>query len=208
MSPGGTLLLVLALGSTVPATLPAQQATDPGSRWTVGATGNEARYRVREQLAGIEFENDAVGVTREVSGGLEFDAEGRVDPVRSRLTIGLGSLTSDKDRRDGYLRRRTLATADFPNATLTVTELEGLPWPLPEAGEASFVLHGDLTIRDRTFPTRWEVTVTFAGSHVSGAARTAFTFAEAGLDKPSVMAVLSVKDTIALEYDFHLIKAP
>jgi polyisoprenoid-binding protein YceI len=202
------LLLLAGLTLTTPALLFAQQAGEGGSQWTVGATGNAARYRVREQLAGVEFENDAVGETRAITGGLRLDADGAVVPDDSRMVIDLRPLKSDKDRRDGYLQRRTLATAEFPNATLVVTRLEGLPNPLPARGQASVVIHGDLTLRDRTFATRWEGAASFDGDHVTGSVATSFTFEEAGLDKPSVMAVLSVKDTIALEYDFHFIKAP
>jgi len=202
------LLLLTALSTATPALVVAQQADEGGSRWTVGATGNAARYRVREQLAGVEFENDAVGETRAITGGLALGADGTVVPDGSRVVIDLRTLKSDKDRRDGYLQRRTLDTAEHPNATLVVTRLEGLPRPLPTSGQASLVIHGDLTIRDRTFATRWEGAASFDGDHVTGSATTAFTFDEAGLDKPSVMAVLSVKDTIALEYDFHFVRAP
>lgn len=200
-------LLVTLLAVTAPTTLTAQAAGAAGSTWTVGETGNSAQYRVREQLAGVEFENDAVGVTRDIGGTIRFDADGRLVTAGSTITIGLASLTSDKDRRDGYVRRRTLQTDAHPNATLSVTGIEGLSAPLPEAGEASFALLGTLTIRDRNFPTRWKVTAQFADGHVTGAATTSFTFEEAGLQKPSVMSVLSVQDTITLEYDFHFIES-
>src|SRR5262249_22959141 len=35
-------------------------------RYTVAPSGNEARYRVKEQLAGFDLPNDAIGVTKQV----------------------------------------------------------------------------------------------------------------------------------------------
>ncbi len=46
-----------------------------------------------------------------------------------------------------------------------------------------------------------------AGSRVTGSASTRFTFADFGITPPSVRIVLSVSDTIGLEYDFTLTRA-
>ena len=40
----------------------------------VAPTGNAVRYRVREQLAGFDFPNDAVGSTTQISGGIALDS--------------------------------------------------------------------------------------------------------------------------------------
>ena len=39
--------------------------TDAGTRYVVAPTGNEARYRVREQLVGFDLPNDRCGRVRE-----------------------------------------------------------------------------------------------------------------------------------------------
>ncbi len=199
-----TLLIAASFGITAaPLPLVGQQAGS--SSWVVGSTGNAAQYRVREQLAGVAFENDAVGITNDITGEIQIDADGRVVAATSRITVGLAGLESDKPRRDGYLARRTLEIAQYPEASLAVSAFEGLPQPIPTTGTARFVLLGDLTLKERTLPTRWEVAATFEDGHVTGTATTSFTFDEAGLDKPSVMAVLSVKDPITLEYRFHFV---
>lgn len=78
----------------------AQLAPDPAvTRYVVAPQGNEARYRVREQLAGIDFPNDAVGKTTLIEGGITVTAIGAVIKDESKFSIDLASLTSDKDRR-------------------------------------------------------------------------------------------------------------
>lgn len=176
-------------------------------RYVVAPSGNTARYRVREQLVGLDLPNDAVGETSEVSGEIVVDANGRIDPQQSRIVVGVGGLTSDRERRDGYIRNRTLETAQHPTIMLVPTETRGVSLPLPSSGSHRFQLVGNLTVKGVTRPTVWNVSGTFVGDTLSGSAATRFAFSDFELAKPRVSIVLSVADSIGLEYDFRLIRA-
>jgi polyisoprenoid-binding protein YceI len=178
----------------------------PGAplRYTVVAERSEARYRVREQLAGLSLPNDAVGSTRAVEGGVALDAQGRALPGDSRFTVDLRTLRSDEPRRDNYIRRNTLETDRYPTVVFVPTEIRGLRLPLPPTGTASFELVGDLTVRDATRRTTWSATATFSGDDVSVRAATTFRFEDVGLRIPRVAVVLSVEDQIRLEADVVL----
>ena len=202
-SPGGpresTASVALVLGRAASA-----QTPEAALRYRVVADRSEARYRVREQLAGISFPSDAVGTTSAIDGSIFLDAQGRIRTSDSRLTVDLRTLRSDRDRRDNYVRRNTLETERHPTAVFIPSELRGLPFPLPQTGTASFELIGDLTIRGTTRPITWEATATFNGQEVSVQAKTSFRFADFGLSIPRVASVLSVEDTIRLETDLLL----
>ena len=161
-----------------------------------------ARYLVKEQLARLSLPNDAVGETRDVAGSVVLSADGVVDSGASTVIIGLASLKSDEGRRDGYVRDRTLNTRGFPDATVTVNELLGLPWPLPTSGEFTVQLATDTTIRGVTSPLEWEAMVTFDGDEIVGLAQTSFPFATFGMSPPRLAFILSVEDNIRLELDF------
>lgn len=205
--PRGVAILVLGLtllGAGPVARLSAQAAT---LTFAVAAEGNEARYRVREQLAGLSFPNDAVGVTSAVTGAIVVDAAtGRVQANASRIVVELAGLTSDQSRRDNYVRNRTLETEQHPTAVLVPTELRGLTWPLPTTGTVTFQLIGNLTVKQVTRSTTWDVTLDLAGGTLTGTATTSFTFEDFAMTKPRVASVLSVDDTIRLEYDLRLIR--
>jgi polyisoprenoid-binding protein YceI len=171
----------------------------------VAPDGNEARYRIREQLVGLDLPNDAVGATTDVSGGIAFDASGKLVPAASKFVVNVGSLKSDKDRRDGYVRGRILETSRFPTVELTPTAIRGLTLPLPASGSKTFQIVGDLTVHGVTKPTTWTVNATFDKGRISGAAATSFLFSDFGLDQPRVPVVLSVADSIKLEYAFSLV---
>lgn len=185
---------------------PARPATARPVRLTPAPTGNEARFVVNEQLAGVELPNDAVGVTSAITGGLTIDGAGKVDSSGSRFVVDLTTLKSDRDRRDNFIKRRTIVTDSFPKAEFVITGLSGLSGAVPTSGTMNLVLTGHLTIHGVTKPSRWEVTATATESGVSGKAVTNFQFADFNMTKPRLAVVLSVKDDIRLEYDFNLVR--
>jgi polyisoprenoid-binding protein YceI len=175
-------------------------------RFVVAPAGNEARYRVREQLMGASLPNDAVGVTNGITGTILAYPDGRIVKDSSRIVVDVRLLKSDKSRRDGFLQRRTLETEKYPTVELVPTEIRGFDGKLPASGPVTFQLVGDLTVHGVTRPTVWNVTARADGQDVAGTATTAFTFKDVDLDQPRVPVVLSVADTIKLEYDFRLTK--
>ena len=199
----------VARDATIPETVATAAAPAPKKavRLVVADSGNEARYRVREQLARIDFPTDAIGTTRAVTGAITIADDGSIVKDASKFTVDLTTLKSDSDRRDGFIQRRTLQTADFPTAEFVPTAVAGLPSPLPATGSLQFKVAGDLTVHGVTRPITWTVTGNATDHGYTGSAATAFTFADFGMDVPRVPVLLSVKDTIRLEYDFLLVPA-
>ncbi|HEY4138201.1 MAG TPA: hypothetical protein VGN65_07105, partial [Casimicrobiaceae bacterium] len=83
---------------------PVASAAAAPVQYVVAPTGNEARYRVREQLAGVDLPSDAIGATKDVTGTIAVDPSGAVSSTDSKIVISLKSLKSDKSRRDNYLK--------------------------------------------------------------------------------------------------------
>jgi polyisoprenoid-binding protein YceI len=198
-SPQALRLAALISGQIASAQVPAELL-----RYQVVPAQSEARYRIREQLAGFDLPNDAVGATRAVEGVIVLDAQGRIVPDASRLTVDLRTLQSDRDRRDNYVRRNTLHTERYPTTVFVPTEARGLPFPLPERGSATFELVGDLTVRGVTRRVIWNAMADFRGQDIQVQATTAFRFEEFDLTIPRVASVLSVDNNIRLEADLLL----
>lgn len=180
-------------------------AQQPRTLFELAPAGNQARYRVREQLAGVDLPNDAVGVTSGISGAIAIDTSGKVIPAQSKIVVDITGLTSDQPRRDRFIQRNVLQTDQFPKVELAVKELRGLKYPLPPSSELKFELVGDLTVHGVTKPSVWQVTATPKNGGLAGTARTSFLFTDYGMTKPRVMMVLSVDDDIKLEYDFSFV---
>jgi polyisoprenoid-binding protein YceI len=182
------------------------QHSSQALRLVVAPHGNNVRYLVREQLAGFDLPNDAVGTTARIEGGVSIGADGKLIPGESRFVVDMASLETDNSRRDNYVRRNTLVTEQFPTATFVARSTVGLPAVLPERGDLTFELIGDLTIKGVTQPATWQVTGRRTpDGGVSGLAKTSFNFAKHEIAIPRVRSVLSVDDQIRLEYNFHLV---
>ncbi|HEY5574889.1 MAG TPA: YceI family protein [Anaerolineales bacterium] len=176
-------------------------------RFVVVPEESEARYRVREQLAGVSLPSDAVGVTQAISGTVVINPDGSIDASQSRFVVDLSTLRSDESRRDNFLRQNTLLTNQYPNAVFVPAQVSGLPAEIPESGEVSFTLTGDLTLLDVTRSVDWDLTARIEGDKVIGQATTSFTFDDFNLVQPRVQSVLSVEDMIRLEADVTLQRA-
>ena len=194
---------VSAAPQTTPVSLPTATA-NAAIRYVTADVGNSARYRIREQLVGVDFPNDAVGETKGVAGVVSADRKGNILPAESKFVIDVTTLKSDKDRRDGFVQRRVLETTQYPTVTFVPTAVKGISLPLPRSGAKTFEMLGNLTVRGVTRPTTWKVNAQFAPDAMTGHATTAFTFSDFSMDQPRVPVVLSVADTIKLELDFSM----
>jgi hypothetical protein len=177
-----------------------------GLHLTVASNGNEGRYRIREQLVRVDLPGEAIGKTSEITGGIGIAADGSIIPAESKFVVNVGTLKSDRDMRDGYVRRRTLETDQYPTVEFTPTGFRGLPKTLPTAGSHTFDVIGNLTVHGVTKPTTWRVKAEAKNGRVTGNASTLFTFSDFNLPQPRVPVLLSVEDTIRLEYDFSLVE--
>ncbi len=165
---------------------------------------SQARFKVREQLAGMQLPNDAVGTTKAIQGAIVFGPNGEILREQSKFTVDLNTLRTDQPMRDAFIKQNTLQTQRFPTAEFVPQSAQGLPWPLPTSGEVTFKLTGELTVHGVTRMVTWDVTARFSGREVSGTATTSVTFGDFGMTQPRVARVLSIEDNIRLELDFVL----
>jgi polyisoprenoid-binding protein YceI len=173
-------------------------------RWTLDPAGSEARFKAREQLAGRDLPNDAIGKTKAIQGAIGVDKQGAILADQSKFEVDLRTLASDQSRRDGFIKSNTLNTSQFPSAVFVPTAVTGLPSPIPESGEGAFKLIGNMTIHGVTKPATWDVTVKKSGNQLTGTASTVIKLTDYGMTPPRVPVVLSIEDNITLELDFAM----
>ncbi|MDE2778864.1 MAG: YceI family protein [Chloroflexota bacterium] len=178
---------------------PAMEAPSPpaetpesadGAGFAVGE-GSEATFTVNEKLAWLDLPNDAVMRTTGLSGTIYLDGQPSV------IELDLHSMTSDSDRRDGYVRNRMFP--DDRTATFTVTSLGDLPHPLPEGEEISREVQGELTIQGVTKPITFQVQARRDPDKLFVLGRTTFTWQELEIPPPNIPGRIQVKDEVQVE---------
>ncbi|MBV8720040.1 MAG: YceI family protein [Chloroflexi bacterium] len=193
--------------STDPPTAAATVAPTPvvpagGTTLVVDASATHASYHAHEQLVGRNLPSDAVGTSSAVSGTIVLNADGSIDSAQSQIGVDLSQLTSDESRRDNFIKGNTLQTSRFPMATFTPLDASGLPTPLPQSGQATFQLIGDLTVHGVSRPVTWQVTAQFDPASVTGDATTDVNISDFGMTPPKAGPVLSIQDGLTLELAF------
>jgi polyisoprenoid-binding protein YceI len=187
-------------------------AADPGAdgdvagTWTVSS--GEAGYRVREQLANLPAESDAVGRTTDVTGSITVEADGDATSLTAAtIEVDTTTIASDEDRRDNRLRSEGLQTDQFPTATFTLTQPVEVP-ATAIAGTASDVtLVGDLTLHGVTKSVEIPAQAQLVNGTVSVAGSVSFPLADFDITAPNVGGfIISIADTGALEFSVSFAK--
>jgi polyisoprenoid-binding protein YceI len=168
-----------------------------------------AGYRVREQLASLSAESDAVGRTDQVTGSITLEASGATTTLTAgSLSVDTTSLTSDESRRDNRLRSEGLETDSFPTATFTLTQPVEVPAAALTGTATDISLTGDLTLHGVTklvtIPAQAQLvdgTITVAGSIT-------FPLSDYAIVAPNIGGfIVSISDDGTLEFLVNFTKA-
>ncbi|MBV7333277.1 YceI family protein [Chloroflexi bacterium TSY] len=110
------------------------------------------------------------GSTTEIEGELQINLDEDAPLSAANFTVNLPSLTTDQDRRDKWIRENGPSLNSFPIAEFVANEAVGAPSNYTDGAEVSFQLLGDLTIRDVTRPTTFDIVATLTGDTIMGSA--------------------------------------
>ncbi|HLZ68847.1 MAG TPA: YceI family protein [Dehalococcoidia bacterium] len=186
---------------------PAATASTPGA-----ATGtlhfvvnpqSQAAYTVHEKLTRLPAPSDAIGRTSAITGDLYLEKSSGLAPSRpSAFTVELSTLTSDTAQRDRFLKQSVLQVARFPNATFTITGIEGFPASYKEGDQVTISVTGTMNIHGVEKPLTWTGQAQEAGGKLEAVVSTDFQMQDFGIQPPSVPVVQSVDSHVHL--DLHL----
>ncbi|HEX7277735.1 MAG TPA: YceI family protein [Acidimicrobiales bacterium] len=200
--------------SDPPATNQTTQTTTAGAgstsldgTWSV-ADGSEAGYRVREKLAALPAQSDAVGRTSDVTGSVTIRSSGG-QLVADGITVevDVSTLESNEDRRDNRIRTSGLESNQFPTATFTSTQPVTLPAGT-EAGQAVTAdVTGDLTLHGVTKMVTIPLDVRLTGGQGEVVGSLKFPFSDFGMSPPNIGGFVTVDPDATLEFKLLLARA-
>lgn len=160
-----------------------------------------ATFTLTEELRGQP--TTVVGTSDIVVGQIEFDLADLAEARIGTILINARAFATDSSFRDRAVRGPILDTDAFEFIEFAPTSIEGLSGPAQVDEELSFVVIGDLTIRDVTNEVSFDVTATLVdNSTLVGAATTLISREAFGLAIPSVATVANVSDEVMLELSF------
>jgi polyisoprenoid-binding protein YceI len=165
------------------------------------ADGSEARFLIYEDLRGEPF--TVVGVTSDLVGRIQVNRAELGASQIGEILINARTFVTDSSNRDRAIRGPILNAEQFEFIAFRPLGTSGLSGAAQPGGEWSFVVEGELTIRDITRPVTFEVVATWReGDLLEGRASATVLRADFNLSVPSVPFVANVADEIGLELDF------
>ena len=118
--------------------------------WTV-TDGSIVGYRVREKLASLPAQSDAVGRTSDVTGSVTLAASGdAVTVIAASFEADLSTLASDDGRRDRRIQQIGLESSRFPSGSFKLTSPIEVSAAALNGETVAVTLVGDLTIHGVT----------------------------------------------------------
>ena len=181
---------------------------DVAGTWNVSGD-SQAGYRVREQLATLSAESDAVGRTSDVTGSITLESDGTTTTLTAgSLTVDTTTITSDEDRRDNRLRSEGLQTDTFPTATFTITRPVEIPASAIDGSATDLTLMGDLELHGVTKSVSIPAQARLVDNTIQVAGSITFPLADFEIVAPNVGGfIISIADEGALEFAVNFTRA-
>ena len=174
--------------------------------WTIGPE-SVVGYRVRERLANLSADTDAVGRTDQITGTVTLTGAGSDLTVSAaEFSVDMTTIRSDRDMRDNRLRRDGIETDTYPTSTFTLTQPVTVPAATTTGAQVDVTLRGDLTLHGVTktidIPAKAQLNngaIQIAGSY-------AFPFSDYNINPPNVGGFVTVEENGTLEFLVNLTK--
>lgn len=181
-------------------------ASIPGS-WSIAAD-SVVGYRVREKLASLSAESDAVGRTSSITGSATIASSGgSLNVTAADFSVDMTTLASDRQMRDNRLRSDGIQTDSFPTSTFKLTSPVTMPASALSGAQVDVTLHGDLTLHGVTKTVDIPAKAQVNGSLIQVLGTLTFLFSDYGINAPNIGGFVSVQDQGTLEFQVNLAKA-
>jgi polyisoprenoid-binding protein YceI len=184
----------------------AQGGSALSGTWRI-SDGSVVGYRVREKLARLPAQSDAVGRTSAVTGQVTIIQSGStVTASDARFEADLTKLASDEVNRDNRIKTQGLQSNTFPTATFVTTEPIRLTNAPTDGQVVKVNAVGDLTLHGVTK----RVTIPMDGRLSSGKIELVgslrFPMSDFAIDPPNVGGFVTVDPEATMEFQLMLQK--
>ena len=180
-------------------------ASIPGT-WTIGAD-SIVGYRVRERLASLSADSDAVGRTSSITGTVAIGGSGTsLTVAKADFSVDMTTLASDKQMRDNRLRSQGIETDTFKTSTFSLTQAVALPAGATSGTAVDVTLHGDLTLHGVTKTVDIPAKAQLNGNVIQVVGSLSFPFSDYNIVAPNIGNFVAVQDNGTLEFLVNLTK--
>jgi polyisoprenoid-binding protein YceI len=162
-----------------------------------------ASYSVYENLIfQNKPHNDAIGKTNSVKGSFRIGTGTSPLIAAMNITVDLSTLQSDSQMRDRYVRRNSLQTDTYPNATFVSISTQGLPTSYSDGQSVHFQLTGNLTMHGKTNKEVFDVQGKVVGDTITGIATSTIYMTDFGIEPPNLANIAISENKVLITLTF------
>jgi len=165
--------------------------------YRIDPTRSSLTYEVQEEFAGRDS-SKAKGVTNGIAGDLAINAGDLAASRLGEIVVNVEQFHSDNNLRDARIRMDYLSSNEFPLATFTVRELDGLEGKLEEGRAYSFTMEGEVTVKDITKPASFDATATLTDGEIKATATTEAKLSDFDAGPISIAGLVTTEDDVKL----------
>jgi polyisoprenoid-binding protein YceI len=192
-------------GQTAPAS-PGADGKLAGS-WTI-APDSAAGYRVREKLAFLPAQSDAVGRTSSITGAATLKGPNdALEVSTASFAVDLRTLKSDRGLRDEKLHSVGIESDTYPTATFVLRR----PIDLPRTSPAGSAFHasatGALSLHGVTRRETIPLSMRLSGAQLEAVGSITFPWSDFEMTAPSIAGFVNVTARATMEFDLRLARS-
>jgi polyisoprenoid-binding protein YceI len=168
------------------------------------SSNSVAGYRVREKLAFLPAQSDAVGRTSDIAGSLSAAPSGNgLSVTAATFKADVRTLKSDRSMRDERIHSFGLQSDQYPTAGFKLTQAIALPAGALHGQVVHVHATGLLTIHGTTRSVTIPITARLTGNQIETVGSITFPFTEFGMQAPSIGGFVSVENHATMEFDLR-----
>jgi polyisoprenoid-binding protein YceI len=186
------------------AATPVASGTTLAGSWRI-ANGSQAGYRVREKLAFLPAESDAVGRTSSITGAATVTQSQRVVSITAAsFDVAVDTLKSDRAMRDEKIREIGLESNAYPTATFVLSKPLVLPASALDGRIAHMSATGVFNIHGVSKSETVPLEMSLSSSTIQAVGSLTFPWSEFGMSAPSIGGFVNVTDRATMEFELRL----
>ena len=182
---------------------------DPSGTWHIVKGDNTlAGYRVREKLAKLPAQSDAVGQTHDVTGSMKVQRTAEGYTISElQVEANLQTLKSDESKRDQRIKTMGIQTDQYPKATFVSPGPVFVPAASIASNQISMDVPGDLTLHGVTKHVTIPVQAKVVGNQIEVVGSLTFPMSDYSIQPPSIPPIVQVEPQGTMEFKVRLTKA-
>lgn len=182
---------------------------DLAGTWQIAKGDNTfAGYRVREKLAKLPAQSDAVGQTNDVTGSMKVQRTAEGYTISElQVEANLQTLKSNESKRDEKIKTMGIQTDQYPTATFVSAGPVLVPAAAIAGNETTMDLPGDLTLHGVTKRVTIPVQAKVVGDQIEVVGSLTFPMSDFSIQPPSISPFVQVEPRGTMEFKVRLTKA-